>query len=100
MKVGDKWLPALKGLLPDHTSYSYRLYCEMIKLEMENKMLNHKCKSIIAVYMVKELNYAEHSLGQNWHRPDWESFNEDKVCHYPRENRENESIVYRRIVSW
>ena len=52
MKVGDKWLPALKGLLPDHTSESYRLYCEMIKFEMKNQMLNYKCKSIIADFEV------------------------------------------------
>ena len=52
MKVGDKWLPALKGLLPDHTSESYRLYCEMIKFEMKKQMLNYKCKLIIADFEV------------------------------------------------
>ena len=52
MKVGEKWLPAIKGLLPDHTERSYRLQNEMIKHTIERSGLQLKVSSIMSDYEV------------------------------------------------
>ena len=52
MKVGEKWLPAVKGLLPDHTERSYRLQNKMIKHAIEKLGLQIKVSSIMSDYEV------------------------------------------------
>ena len=38
MKVGEKWLPSILGLLPDHEASSYNLYLEMILYTLKKKI--------------------------------------------------------------
>ena len=47
-KVGEKWLPAVKGLLPDHTEKSYRLQNRMIKYSMNSNHLELKVESLMS----------------------------------------------------
>ena len=48
MRVNEKWIPAVHGLLPDHEKNSYRLQFEMIKNAMEKRGLHNNIKSIMS----------------------------------------------------
>ena len=48
MKVNEKWVPAVHGLLPDHEKNSYRLQFEMIKYAMNKRALQNNIKSIMS----------------------------------------------------
>ena len=47
-KVGEKWVPATKALLPDHTEVSYRLQNEMIKQAISNLGLEIQSKTLLS----------------------------------------------------
>ena len=48
MKCGEKWVPAVKGLLPDHTEKSYRLQNRMIKQEIKRRGLEIKMETLMS----------------------------------------------------
>ena len=48
MRVNDKWVPAVNGLLPDHEKDSYRLQFEMIKFAIEKSNYQNNIKSIMS----------------------------------------------------
>ena len=52
MKMGDKWLPSVLGLLPSHESEAYSLYMKMIIHTMESKGLGFKLTSILSDFEV------------------------------------------------
>ena len=48
MKVNEKWVPAVHGLLPYHEKNSSRLQFEMIKHAMDKRGLQNHIKSIMS----------------------------------------------------
>ena len=61
-QVGEKWLPAVLGLLPDHKQETYRLQNEMIKLKMEDDCLEIRAKSLISDFEVGIITAAEETV--------------------------------------
>ena len=47
-KYGEKWIPAAKSLLPNHTEASYRLQNEMIKHTIGKMGLELKIKTLMS----------------------------------------------------
>ena len=62
MKVGDKWLPALFGLLANHDAMTYQLYIEMIKHSLSTIGLQHKVESILTDFEVGIMTAVHNSL--------------------------------------
>ena len=62
MKVGERWVPAVYGLLPEHTEKTYRLHNELIKNAIKNMGLQIKIKSIMTDYEVGIQKAAEDSF--------------------------------------
>ena len=52
MKVNEKWVPAVNGLLPDHEKDSYFLNVKMTKYAMEKRGLHIKIQSIMSDFEV------------------------------------------------
>ena len=52
VKVGDKWIPPVKALLPDHSKNSYRIQNEMIKYAIKKRGLSLRMKSIMSDFEV------------------------------------------------
>ena len=48
MRVNDKWVPAVNGLLPDHEKDTYCLQFEMIKFSIEKSNYLNNVKSIMS----------------------------------------------------
>ena len=48
MKVGDKWLPSVLGLLANHEASTYQLYIEMIKYTLDKMGLQVKVESVMS----------------------------------------------------
>ena len=48
MNVGEKWLPAVLGLLPDHEGESYALYIKMILHSLAQRGLHHRVSSVLS----------------------------------------------------
>ena len=52
MKIGTKWIPAVKGLLPNHQKESYKFNNEMIKFTIEKKGRDINITSILSDFEI------------------------------------------------